>query len=245
MAKDLTINIPTYLTIKQYSDVLKYKGDSNFEKLVHTVSVLTGIDKETVQKFPIKTLTDIGNDYGELIDSKNEFHSILEWNGVLYGYSNIKNQTLGEYVDLENLSKDFENNMHKICALIYRPITKHRFNSLKFTVKQKIKMLNNDVENVFDWYEVEQYDNSKRKMVEESFKDFPAHIFLGAISFFLSASSLYSTNILYLERQLTKTQMETMMDDTLQILSKTIGSGGGLSTNYLNPIYLKLQGTNQ
>ena len=48
---------------------------------------------------------------------------------------------------------------------------------------------NNKVENVFDWYTVEPYDNDKRKQVEESFRDFPAHIFLGAISFSARRSS--------------------------------------------------------
>jgi len=241
--KTLSITIPDYLTIEQYLNMNSYKGDSNFGRLVHSVAVMTNTEKSEVRKWPVDVLTELGNDFAKLADHHNEFHSIIEWNGILYGYAPIKASTLGEYIDIENLAKDFEKNMHKIAAILYRPIMTHRFKSLEFAIKQKIKMVKNKVENVFDWYSVEPYDNKKRKQVEEEFKDFPAHIFLGAISFFLSTVSLYSTNTLYLQGKISNRMKTQMMNDQLEILSQTTGGGGGLFTNSLSPIYYQLQGT--
>jgi len=237
----LKLELPEYLSIEQYLNMNNYKGDSNFGRLVHLVHTVTGKDKKEIRSWPVDILTDIGNQFADLADHKNEFHSIIEFDGQLYGYANIKQQTLGEYIDLENLAKDFEANAHKIAALLYRPITKHRFDTLKFMVKQKIKMVNNAVENVFDWYSIEKYDNEKRKDREKLFQTFPAHIFLGAINFFLSTANLYSINILFLEEKISKETRDEMIHLQLKRVSENIGAGGGLSTNYLSPTYFRLQ----
>jgi hypothetical protein len=205
---------------------------------------MTDMKFEDVRKWPLTVLTEIANAYAEVADHKQEFHSIIEWNGKMYGYAPIRSSTLGEYIDIENLCKDLENNMHKIAAILYRPITNHRFKSLKFAVKQKIKMLNNKVENVFDWYEIEPYDNKVRKRVEEDFKDFPAHIFLGAVSFFLSTVNLYSISILSSQGKIASRTANKMMEDQYKILSANTGAGGGLFTHSVRPIFYKLQGTN-
>jgi hypothetical protein len=239
----IDLTLPDYLTISQYVNLNGYKGTSNFGRLVHTVSAISGYEKAEVRKWSLSSLTDLANHFGEIADHKQEFHSVIEWNGKLYGYAPVKASTLGEYVDLENLVQDFEANAHKVAAIFYRPIKSHRFKSLEFHVKQKIKMLKNKVENVFDWYTTETYDSDKRKLVEEEFKDFPAHIFLGALSFFLSTVNLYSTNILFLEKKITKTLHREMMTEIMDNLSLTTGAGGGLFTNSLSPVFYKLQET--
>ena len=66
---------------------------------------------------------------------------IIEWNGVLHGYSNIRQSSLAEYIDLETFCKDVKGNLHKIAAILYRPISDHRFDTLKFKTKQSIKMV--------------------------------------------------------------------------------------------------------
>jgi len=241
--KTLDITIPEYLTVEQYRLMNNYKGDSDFGRMIHAVSSMTGQPFEDVRKWPLSVLTEVANAFAEVADHKHEFHSIIEWNGKLYGYAPIRKSTLGEYIDIETLSKDLENNMHKIAAILYRPITTHRFKTFKFAVKQKIKMLSNKVEDVFEWYDVEPYDNKKRKLVEEEFKDFPAHIFLGAVSFFLSTVNLYSISILSSQKKISQRTADRMMENQYQILSQTTGAGGGLFTHSVRPIFYKLQGT--
>lgn len=242
--KTIQLDIPEYLTVEQYKRLSGFDGDSKFERLAHIVSSLTGYSIEDVQYWSIESLVEIIKKYQQASSHENKFYAIIEWNGTLYGYSDIKSKTLGEYIDLENLTGDLENNLHKIAALMYRPVTKHRFKSLTFAYKQKVKMLNNDVENVFDWYEVEKYDSKKRKEVEEEFKAFPIHILLGAISFFLSTATLYLNSIQYSDnKKSTKMMKEFKEERILEVLLQNIGVGSVLSTNSQKATYLKLQGT--
>lgn len=244
MKKTLQLDIPEYITIEQYKRLSEFEGDNKFERLAHIVSSLTGYPMEEVQYWSIDSLVEIIKKYQEASSHENKFHAIIEWNGVLYGYSDIKNKILGEYIDLENLTGDLTNNLHKVAALMYRPIVKHRFSTLQFAYKQKVKMLNNDVENVFDWYEIEKYDSKKRKEREEEFKAFPAHIVLGALSFFLSTATLYLNSIQYSENKTINQKMKEFKEERiLEVLLQSIGGGSVLSTNSQKLTYLKLQGT--
>jgi len=243
--KEIKIKIPDYLTIDQYRKMTEMgQEDGRIEQLVHIVSSLSDYSKEEIKSWSIKTLTEIATKYSDLVDVKNEFHPIIEWNGQLYGYANINQASLGTYIDIENMSKDLKNNMHQIAATLYRPIKKHRFNSLSFTLKQKIKALNNKVENVFDWYTLQPYDYEARKEVEESFREFPAHIFLGALSFFLVNVNLYLVNTQSSEI-LTQSQKKKMTNQIMETLSLAIGGGSGLSTTSPSLTYLAYQGTKQ
>lgn len=242
--KTIQLDIPEYLTIEQYRRLSSFDSESKFERLAHIVSSLSGYDIEEVKYWSMESLVEIISKYTESASHQNKFHAIIEWNGTLYGYSDIKSKILGEYIDLEALTSDLQNNLHKIAAIMYRPVVKHRFNTLSFAYKQKVKMLNNDVENVFDWYEVEKYDSKKRKEREEEFKAFPVHIILGAISFFLSSATLYLNGIQYSDqRKSTKMMKEFKEERILEILLQNIGDGSVLSTNSVKATYLKLQGT--
>ena len=48
-----------------------------------------------------------------------------------------------------------------------------------------------EVENVFDYYEIEEYDTSKRKTESSKFDDFPIDIALGAMAFFQIPKQCY------------------------------------------------------
>lgn len=239
----LQLEVPDFISIEQYREINSYKGDSALQKMVHAVSKITDKSVEEVSSWSIDSLKNIIEVYQSIADHKQQFHSIIEWNGQLYGYAHMKQASNGEYIDLESLCKDLNNNMHKVAAVLYRPITTHRFKDMKFIVKQKIKMANNDVENVFDWYEIEKYDSVKRKQREEEFKQFPVHIFLGAVSFFLTNASQYLNSIAFSENKITKRTMNRMHQDLMRGLLASTGAGGGLSTTSLSPIFYKYQAT--
>ena len=241
MEKTLDITIPDFLSIEQYAKMNSYNGDSELERMAHVIASLTDATKPEILKWPIKVIKEIANSFAELVEHKHEFHSIIEWNGTLYGYSSLQTSNLGEYIDIENYTKDLPANMHKMAATLYRPIVSHRFKSLKFAIKQKIKMVNNKVENVFDWYTVEPYDSDKRKLREEEFKNFPAHIFFGAVNFFLHTANQYSIDILFSQNKITRRTAEKMKKEQVEVLSQSTGAGGGLYIHSPSPIYLKLQ----
>ena len=101
MKETLQLTVPEYMTIEQYAAMTSYKGQSKFGRLVHTVSILTGQSKEKVRMWDLDSLSKVSNLYADIADHKELFHPLLEWDGVEYGYSNIKQFTLGEYIDLE------------------------------------------------------------------------------------------------------------------------------------------------
>ena len=162
-SKTIQITIPEYITVKQYKEIVDTKAEGNGERLIATIAALTDMTIPQVKDLPLSTIKDISDDLTELAFPKETFHAVIEYGDVLYGYAHMNQTTLGEYTDLENLSKDTMNNLHKIAAILYRPIEKHRFNSLSFMVKQKVKVVNNKVENPFDYYTIEKYDSNKRK----------------------------------------------------------------------------------
>ena len=246
MSKSVSLKlvVPDYMTIQSYAEMNSYQGQSKVGKLVHTVSALTGHEKDYIRKWDIQSLIKVANVYANIADHKQHFHPLVEWKGKLYGFASIKNANLGEYIDLELLCKDLEQNMHKVAAILYRPVTKHRFNDIVFNIKQGIKVAKNKVDNPFDWYDIEEYDNTKRKQVEEDFKDFPVHLFLGALSFFLSTGSLYLNNTAYLEKTLTKKQMKEIEKEIMESLSHNIGDGGVHYTTSLKPLYYQSLETN-
>ncbi len=240
--KTVPVSIPEYLTIKQYQELQNLPDtDSKLEKSLWIISTLTGIEVEELKYWDLKSIKKVNDLIEKMINPGNEFHSLIEWNGTLYGYSNIKQQSLGEYIDLENLSKDINNNLHKVVSILYRPVTSHKFDSLSFQLKHHLKVVrNNEVANVFDAYDIEGYDSDKRKKVEDNFLGFPVTIALGAISFFLITGSQYLNSIVYSENQNLKEKTNQKM---LTSLIANIGVGGGLYTHSLKPVYLQLQET--
>jgi len=242
--KTVQVQIPEYLTVQQYMDLQGIpETDSKLEKSLYIISTLTGIEVEELKYWDLDSIKKVNNLIEGMINPGNEFHSLLEWNGTLYGYSNIKQQSLGEYIDLENLSKDINNNLHKILAILYRPVTKHRFDTFSFQLKHHLKVVRGTgVANVFDYYDIEKYDNNTRKSREKDFLGFPVTIGLGAISFFLITGSQYLNSIVYSGNQ---EKAKKMNQKILTSLIQNIGVGGGLFTHSLKPVYLQLQETPQ
>lgn len=238
--KTITLDLPDYLGVKIYQDIVNFQGKGDAEKLIHAVSRIVNKDIEEIKTWPVSTLKQLSDDISDLAMPKESFHAIVEFDNILYGYAHMKQVTLGEYIDLENLCKDLNNNMAAICAILYRPVTKHRFDSLQFHVKQKIKSVNNKVENPFDYYSIEEYNSETRKDREKLFESFPAHIFNGALGFFLGSASLYLNNILYSNKTSTRTKM-THERLILENLSQSIGDGLEPYTIYLNPISFQSQ----
>ena len=166
------------------------------EQKLHVIQVLTGESMETVLKWPIPFIIQLYARLNELIASvEPEFYPIIEWEGKQYGYRPMHKMLLDEYVDLDILVKDTDRNINDIMAILYRPITKNNMNTGKWVANQTFKVLKGGVENGFDYYEIEKYDNSIREQVASSYDNFPASLALGALGFFLGSNNLLSKNM--------------------------------------------------
>jgi hypothetical protein len=101
------------------------------------------------------------------------------------------------------------------------------------------------MDNPFAWYDIEEYDSVDREIRAWEFLQFPAHIALGALGFFLSSGSLFLADSLFSMKVVTEKEKRMMEEVALESLSMSTGAGSGLFTVFQKPAYLKWLGSNQ
>lgn len=222
----IELNIADYLSIKDFKKAIALEHLSETEKMVESLMLLTDKPREEIKKWKPAQLTQVFEKVSEsLIDVEPQFFPIMEVEGVKYGFNPISNMSLGEYVDLENLTKEPQENMAQIMAVLYRPITKHRFKGLKWSAKLGYKKVDGLAEELFKMYDVEEYDSSTRGERAEILEQLPVSFSLGALTFFLTlaSNSLLATN-LSSNLKSNKKVMERMKKQ-IQTTSPSIGDG--------------------
>lgn len=191
----IEIQIPEYLSIAdwKYFNSLEHLNDS--EKMITLISKMGGKDIDEVKEWTPIQLTEV---YKTLLSSFEDltphFFPIIELDGVKYGFKSITSMTTGEYIDLERLAENPNENLEEIMAILYRPIVKNRFSGIKWAFKSTYKVALGEAENLFKYYEIEKYDNSKRGDQAKILSNIPASIGLGALSFFLVLATYYSAS---------------------------------------------------
>ena len=222
---EIKINVPDYLSLKHWKQFVASEHLEPTEKMITLLSIMSDMTVEEVQQYKPSELKQIYDAVlKSLTDLQPQFYPIFELDGVLYGYTPVSKLTLGEYVDLERLAKQPQENIEEIMAILYRPIVKDRFSGLKWAYKNKYKVALGDAENLFRYYEVEKYDSSERVKKAEILNVIPAAMALGALSFFLvlANSSLIGSNLSSLPP---KQQMETVKKMSKEMASMNIGDG--------------------
>jgi len=236
----LELQIPDYISIANFRKLNTLEHLSGFEKLIETVHLFTEIDREEIRKWDINSISKIATDLSSPIDAQEQFYPVLKFNDVEYGYASIKKMTLGEYVDLERLCKDPMENLETIAAILYRPVTKNRITSLEYQVKNGIKVARGKQENLFKYYEIEEYDVTERDIRADEFKHFPFQYIMGALGFFLASVTLSLNNTKVYSTELEKKWMKIAERQSLRHLTN-IGDGLLQFINSQNPISLKSQ----
>ena len=211
-----TIKIPDYFMVKHYKTLNILSSLDETEQMIAVVSAVTGESYDDVLQWSMPSIIEVYKKINDIMNNKNQqsFHRIIEWNGVMYGFRNMSKMNLGEYIDLDTLTKDVERNLTDILALLYRPVTRNEINTGAFIWKSTIKALKYEVENVFDYYDVEDYDADIRKTKAPDFEEFPLDIALGAMAFFLGTKAMLLSDTLLSSH---KTQMEKMRKKTSKI----------------------------
>lgn len=227
----IKLQIPEYLSIELYKQITQYEHLPQLDKMTRIIAVVSDTPMEEITQWKPQ---DIQQVYVEILklfgETKQEFYPIFEYNGVTYGYSSLSKMTLGEYIDLENLTKKPIENLEQIMAVLYRPIKKHRFKGITWAIKQGLKLGKYETENVFEYYTLEKYDNEEREAQAEILKNIPISFALGALSFFLQLAnhSLLSSQI----SSLPQNQKKEMKKKIKQIASTNIGDGLRLFITY-------------
>jgi hypothetical protein len=195
---ELKFNLPDYLSIKDWKYFQSLEMENDNEKMINFISHATDIPEDTIMDLRPMDLTKV---YGTLVERLGQvepsFYPVIEINGQLYGYSSLSKMTFGEYIDLQKLTKNPTMNLEEIMALLYRPIEKHSFKGITWAVKSQYKIGTGNVENLFQYYDLEKYDSKKRVKQADIMSQLPVAFALGALSFFLVLTNtlLVSTNL--------------------------------------------------
>lgn len=232
--KEIEIKLPNYLTLKHYKALDKVYSLENNLQTLHTIASILELPIDEVKRWSMNDITNIWKEINNVLveSGQPEFYPILEFEGVQYGFQPLSKMSLAEYIDIDNLVKDKLTNIEQLLSILYRPITKNKINSFKFKTKSSLKLIftKEKVEHLFPYYEVEEYDNEKRKLQAETFKDFPASVGLGALAFFLGVGNLsFQDSLTSTLPNSKKSTKETMRKETLAY--KNIMGG---STRYMS-----------
>ena len=228
---ELKLTIPDYLSIKDYKQVTSLEHLSDLEKMVKVVSILSNLSEDKLKELQSKDLSTVFMEVtNRLININPEFYPIIEIEGKLYGYQNISKLTLGEYIDLENLCKKPVENLEDIMAILYRPVLKHSFKSIKWVTKMGYKLGTGEVDDLSKYYELEKYDSSKREDNAKVVENLPVTYALGALSFFLQVGSLFLAGSELYSQAKTKKEKTAILKNLTTSLSTSIGDGLQLFT---------------
>ena len=187
---ELNIKYPNYLSIKDWKYFKSLDDDTTASKMINFISYLSNTSQKEIEEL---TPQEVQSTYLKILqtfgDVDSKFFPVIEINDVLYGFSSIAKMTLGEYVDLERLAKEPNDNLEEIMAILYRPITKHSFNGIKWNFIKSFKVGFGKVENLFKYYTIEKYDSSKNVEQADLMATIPESFALGALAFFLAVAS--------------------------------------------------------
>jgi hypothetical protein len=244
MNKTKNIKLPEYLMVKHYKTFNVLSSLDETEQMIAVISSITDEAFDDVMTWSLPSIIEVYKRINELmIKNQQTFHPIIEWKGQLYGFRNMSKMTLGEFIDLDTLTKDIDRNLTEILALLYRPVTKNNINSATFILKSTIKALKYDVENVFDYYEIEEYDPDKRKTKASEFDEFPLDIAMGAMAFFLGTKAMLLNDTLLSSH---KTQMDKVKKKMGKVKYRLVNTMVGFTHSMISqkPISYKSQETN-
>jgi len=227
--------------MKEYFSIADFNawnqlGDdaTQLERCEHFMSYYKGITIDELRALP---KGEVLNEYGKLSEvfantAAPQFYPLIMIDDVLHGYIDISKMSLGEYVDLEKMTKDTQTNLPLITALLYRPIKKHQLNSLKYKVVNGYNVGRKQLTNLWDYYELEPYNYSTAITNSERMSGLPVAFAMGALSFFLLQTSLmqasmqrYSLAKGVRERVKVMKDIPSQMKSMMNEATVTIGSG--------------------
>ena len=196
----------TQVSIESYQKLMQYVGDESDEytKAITTIHALTKAPIEVLEKCKKSDIEKLSSAVSNLLNIKvnTTLNMLIEVDGVEYGFHpNLEEITFAEFVDLDNYLSDPWANMHRIMAVLYRPV-------IKQNKKKKI----------------EDYDSTKCMKTADIFKEaLSVATVNGASNFFLTIAKEYLS---VLQSSLSKKQKKMLKDTEIQ-KSNLITSGVG------------------
>jgi dsDNA-binding SOS-regulon protein len=162
---DIDYELPKEITVSHYAEVMRRINisESDYEKAIDVIAVLLKIPYQEIIQLDPEKMIELSMYLQDKINECNiEYQKTFKYNGVEYGGLNLMKMTFGEYIDLVSLIKNdisIYMNIHKICAILYRPI------------ESKTKKD----------YIIKKYNIYDHEDLSEEFKELPVKYFFGSL----------------------------------------------------------------
>lgn len=183
---EVKYTIPDNLSEVKLRDYQKYisvteNNDDNDFLTMKLVEIFCKLKLNVVNQLPLLEIESIAEILNNTFKQKPKFKNRFTLDGVEYGFiPDLEKISMKEYVDIDLFIGSIEN-LHKLMAILYRPIT----------MKKK------------DMYLIEEYDSDKLRDTE--MLNAPMDIVLPAQVFFWNLGQTCLVHILpYLEKELKK-----------------------------------------
>jgi hypothetical protein len=193
----------------------------------HTISILCEISTIEARKLSIDKVDSLLIEFGHIMNAEAKFQPTFIFNGIKYGFiPNLDEITAGEFVDLQKYEDEFNTrgiNMYKIMSILYRPIID---------------------EASFNHYKIEEYSGK----LNETFKEMPVDIALGAHVFFCSLGQdllNYTLKSLGRIKNAKPNKTQTRLGGTIATLFKGLAKNGVGLDGLLECVMETLQGYKQ
>lgn len=110
------------ISLGTYQEIISIESKSDAGRLKDLIFILTGKDISKVSTSELQVINNALSFMQVLPDEKN-FKKVITINNVEYGLiQDFNSISVGEWIDMEELLKDKLDNLHKIMALLYRPL---------------------------------------------------------------------------------------------------------------------------
>jgi len=228
MAK-IQVTLPDVFTIKHYKALGEHEHLDELEKVVLSVAATTEHSKEEVMQWNINDLLSVYKGVAQMLDdTPQEFFPIFTFKDITYGFQPLSQMNVSEWIDLDRRLEDPVGNLEQILAILYRPITSDRFDGMEWKVRNGIKTLLGKQENMFKYYEIEDYDVEKRDWRADIFEDLPLGVALGCLTFFLGFGMMLQRDLARYSPTMSPTQKKEMIEMLGKALQSLNTSGGSL-----------------
>ena len=195
MSKEIQVSIPSDISVGNYIRFGIMDHLSTTERIIRIVSVIANKSEEDVRTWSLSDITKIYADLNKRIeDIKPIFLPLFEYEGTTWGFQPIHKMSGGEYIDLENKLEGGVSSLAEVLSILYRPVVKNKLEGLEWKIKNNLKYVVGKSENLFKYYDIEEYDSVEADKRVMMFSELPIQVGLGAYSFFLSIGEIYLEN---------------------------------------------------
>ena len=159
------------VTIEKYRQLIQIKDENSTSKMLGILSVLSGMSKRDLMKLKATELEPLIRQFQFTnVPMTNKVTRTFNLGDIKYGLiPDLNSLSIGEIIDLEEYLANWESSIHKLVAILYRPIVKEDLVG----------------------YEIEPYDGSRASVWADWFEqELSIEVVYGATLFFSTIASV-------------------------------------------------------